>query len=256
MGSLKVTFCTGLLAAAALTPAASPAYAASPALVSPALANDDASGLTVTPRSPEPGSDVRLRVADCAERTAIVVSTVFVADVRLTASEGGLTGESRIRSTVGAGTYDVRVACGGSGRIGTITVGKARERQPRQQPDPVRPPKPEKPPQPEKPPAPEKPPGLDKPPKPEEPAKTEQPAKSAAPAHPDPARPVRSGVPASPVAPVEAGGGGTARLAAAKSHEDRTGPGTVHVVTGLVLASVAAGAVALGGVRRRSRRPD
>jgi hypothetical protein len=51
---------------------------------------------------------------------------------------------------------------------------------------------------------------------------------------------------------VEAGGGGTARLTAAETRE--TGPGTGHVVTGLVLAGVAALAVVLGGVRRRNRR--
>jgi hypothetical protein len=188
MSSLKVTLCTGILAAGALVPTAPPVYA------------DDAAGLTVTPSSPAPGSDVRLRVADCAERTAIAVSAVFVADVRLTATGGMLVGESRIRSTVTAGTYDVRVACGDTGRIGTITVGQKRERQPQQQPH----------------------------------------------------EPVRPKTPASPVAPVEAGGGGTARLAAAESRE--TGPGTGHVVTGLVLAGVAAVAVVLGGVRRRSRR--
>ncbi|MDG9721048.1 hypothetical protein [Streptomyces sp. DH24] len=183
MSSLKVTLCTGILAAAALFPTASPAFAA-----------DDEAGLTVTPTAPPPGSDVRLRVADCAERTAIAVSAVFVADVRLTASGGMLVGESRIRSTVTAGTYDVRVACGGTGRVGTITVGQQGDRQP---------------------------------------------------------RPARPETPASPVAPVEAGGGGTARLAA-ESRE--TGPGTGHVVTGLVLAGVAAVAVVLGGVHRRSRR--
>ncbi|MFI9171493.1 hypothetical protein [Streptomyces lincolnensis] len=71
------------------------------------------------------------------------------------------------------------------------------------------------------------------------------------PGKPDEGRPT---APASPVAPVLAGGGGTARLAAADTADARpTGPGTGHAVTGLVLAGVAALAVVLLG-SRRSRR--
>ncbi|MEV6751899.1 hypothetical protein [Streptomyces sp. NPDC051214] len=51
-----------------------------------------------------------------------------------------------------------------------------------------------------------------------------------------------------PVAPVRAGGGGAAQLAA---HAQEAGPGTRHAVIGLVLAGVAAVAVALRSVRRR-----
>ncbi len=58
---------------------------------------------------------------------------------------------------------------------------------------------------------------------------------------------------ASPVAPVQAGGGGSADLVAAE--ERGAGPGTAQGVTGLVLAGVAAVVVALGGVRR-SRGTD
>ncbi|MEU1127229.1 hypothetical protein ABZ371_27510 [Streptomyces sp. NPDC005899] len=54
----------------------------------------------------------------------------------------------------------------------------------------------------------------------------------------------------SPVAPVRAGGGGTAALAGHSGAEQ--GAGTRHAVTGLALASVAA-AVACRGVRRRRR---
>ncbi|MBT2488077.1 hypothetical protein J7E96_05925 [Streptomyces sp. ISL-96] len=54
---------------------------------------------------------------------------------------------------------------------------------------------------------------------------------------------------ATPVAPVHAGGGGTAEVAAA----DEGGPGTPHTVIGLVLAGVAAVAVAYRSVRRRRR---
>ncbi|KKD03062.1 hypothetical protein [Streptomyces sp. WM6386] len=57
----------------------------------------------------------------------------------------------------------------------------------------------------------------------------------------------------SPVAPVQAGGGGTAHLAAADARA--AGPGTAQAVTGLVLAGVAAAAVVLRRVRR-SRGTD
>ncbi len=52
-----------------------------------------------------------------------------------------------------------------------------------------------------------------------------------------------------PVAPVHAGGGGTAEVAAA----EEGGPGTPHTVIGLVLAGAAAVAVAYRSVRRRRR---
>ncbi|GAA2957734.1 hypothetical protein [Streptomyces enissocaesilis] len=55
-----------------------------------------------------------------------------------------------------------------------------------------------------------------------------------------------------PHAPVHAGGGGTAQLAAAE--ED--GPGTPHTVIGLVLAGVAAVAVAYRSARRRRTDTD
>lgn len=55
-----------------------------------------------------------------------------------------------------------------------------------------------------------------------------------------------------PHAPVHAGGGGAAQLAAAE--ED--GPGTPHTVIGLVLAGVAAVAVAYRSVRRRRTDTD
>ncbi|MEV7232617.1 hypothetical protein AB0N06_01045 [Streptomyces sp. NPDC051020] len=55
--------------------------------------------------------------------------------------------------------------------------------------------------------------------------------------------------PLAPVAPVRAGGGGTAVLT--EQTAERDGPGAGHAVLGLALATVAAGAVALRGVRRR-----
>ncbi|WP_299527781.1 hypothetical protein [uncultured Streptomyces sp.] len=53
----------------------------------------------------------------------------------------------------------------------------------------------------------------------------------------------------SPVAPVKAGGGGTAALAGQGARSE--GPGTPHAVIGLVLAAAAAVAVAFRSARRR-----
>ncbi|MFI8532995.1 hypothetical protein ACIGMX_22490 [Streptomyces aquilus] len=181
MGSLRLTLCAGLLGVAFLTPAAHAA---------------DGGGVAVTPSSPAPGTDVALRVTGCASsRTGTAVSAAFVAEVRLagaggTPSGGGtLVGETRVRTELKAGSYDVRISCGDVSRSGALTV-------------------------------------------------VEAPAHSSeAPTQPAPY--------ASPVAPVHAGGGGTAQHLASAA-----GPGTAHAVTGLVLAGVAAAAVAL----RRSRR--
>ncbi|MCD9872115.1 hypothetical protein [Streptomyces guryensis] len=62
-----------------------------------------------------------------------------------------------------------------------------------------------------------------------------------------------SHVPASPVAPVHAGGGGTAHFATVDVRE--AGPGTGQAVTGLVLVGAAAAAVAVLSARR-SRGTD
>ncbi|WP_369271276.1 hypothetical protein AB5J55_15665 [Streptomyces sp. R11] len=183
MGSLRVTLCAmAALGAAAVAPAA---YAAD-------------GGVSVSPSSPRPGADIALRVSGCPERAAEAVSEAFVADARLTVgADGTLTGESRIRSTLKAGTYDVKIACGELSRTGAVTVAGPQGARHGAEP---------------------------------------------------------SG-PASPVAPVPAGGGGTARLAVVDARE--AGPGTAHTVTGLVLAGVAATAVALRSARRsrEQRRP-
>ncbi|WP_406381654.1 hypothetical protein [Streptomyces sp. NBC_01618] len=56
---------------------------------------------------------------------------------------------------------------------------------------------------------------------------------------------------ASPLAPVRAGGGGTAALNEREARQE--GPGIVHAVIGLVLAAVAAVTVAFRSARRRRR---
>jgi hypothetical protein len=99
MGSLRLTLCTGLLAACALTPAA---YAA----------DGDGAGFSATPSSPAPGADVALRMTGCAGRTATAVSTAFVADVRLAGADGTLAGDTRVRASAEPGPYDVNITCG------------------------------------------------------------------------------------------------------------------------------------------------
>jgi hypothetical protein len=276
MGSLRVTVCTSVLVAAALTPAA---YAV------------DAGGVSVTPATPAPGSDVTLRVTGCAERTAVARSAAFVADARLTVDDGELVGESRVRSTLDAGTYAVQITCGDAERTGTFTVreGEGRRRsasgtdehasvsgtvgQPPapgtigQPPAPGtigRPPAPGAVGQPPAPGAVGQPPApgtvgqppvpgtVGQPPLPEGGGQSSVPGDDGQPSAPgddeQQSASRRPGPHPSPVAPVQAGGGGAADLVAA---EDRgAGPGTAQGVTGLVLAGVAAVVVALGGVRR------
>lgn len=108
MGSLRVTLCAiAALGAVAVTPAAHAADG----------------GVSISPSSPHPGSDIALRVSGCPGRTATAVSPAFVADARLTVGpDGALAGESRVRSTLPAGTYDVRVACGDADAEGAVTV--------------------------------------------------------------------------------------------------------------------------------------
>ncbi|MBB6420987.1 hypothetical protein [Streptomyces sp. AK010] len=265
MGSLRVTVCTGVLAAVALAPAA---YAA------------DTGSVSVTPAVPAPGSDITLRVTGCAQRTAVAASAAFVADARLTVTGAReLTGESRVRSTAEAGSYAVRVTCGATRQTGTLTVrdGKARG------PESAQPSGQEAVPLPAHEAAPLPVPGAgDRPPAPGrgghmpapgaagESGRLPAPDGGGQPSAPgvvgeppvpgvvgEPPAPgvddeaplsPRPSAPASPVAPVQAGGGGAAELVAAE--ERGAGPGTAQGVTGLVLACVAAVVVALRGLRR------
>ncbi|MCX4575202.1 hypothetical protein OHB41_18825 [Streptomyces sp. NBC_01571] len=203
MGSRKLTLCASAVVAAALTPtvyvaaSAPAAYATAP--------RSDAAAVSVTPAAPAAGSDIRLRAQGCAGSTGTAASAAFVSDARLTGSGGVLTGETRVRTSLSPGTYDVTVGCeGGQGQRqvkGTLTVtGQA------------------------------------------EPLSTLS-ATQSLPA------------PASPVAPVHAGGGGTAHADGSGTHTvavdaRETGPGTRQAVIGLVLAGVAAVAVALRSASR------
>lgn len=175
MGSLRLTLCTAVLAVAAFTPLAQAA---------------DGGSVSVTPSSPAPGADLTLRVTGCAGRTATAASAAFVADARLTGAGGSLAGETRVRSTIRPGSYDVKITCADFEVKGRITVVGDKS----------------------------------------------------------------TTAPASPAAPVNAGGGWTATHLSAMQPR-ATGPGTGHAVTGLVLAGVAAVAVVLRS-SRRSRGTD
>ncbi|MFJ9250254.1 hypothetical protein [Streptomyces sp. NPDC101776] len=178
MGSLKVTLCAGAAAFAALTPTA---YAA------------DGGTVSVTPASPAPGADVALKISGCAATTGSAASDAFVADAELVGAAGTLAGETRVRTALEPGSYDVKITCGSVTVKGAIKVVESGSRSP-----------------------------------------------SVAPS-----------APASPVAPVHAGGGGTAHLAAVDARA--AGPGTAQAVVGLLLAGVAAAAVALRSARRSRR---
>ncbi|MEV7077058.1 hypothetical protein AB0N88_00665 [Streptomyces sp. NPDC093516] len=267
MGSLRVTVCTGVLAAAALSPTA---YAADTGDAGEKGTAGRAGSVSVSPATAAPGTDVTLRVTGCPHRTAVAVSPAFVTDARLTVADAvrELTGESRVRSALAPGTYSVRVPCGDTERTGTFTVRKGtadgrpatlgtdglpatpgsdglpatpgsdgqsatpgtdgRPATPGSDGQPLTP-------------------GTGGPPPLPGGGRSAPPGPGAEGDEPGPAG-QRPGAPASPVAPVRAGGGGAADVVAAE--ERAAGPGTAQGVTGLVLAGVAAMVVALRGLRR------
>ncbi|HEX5568688.1 MAG TPA: hypothetical protein VFY14_17480 [Streptomyces sp.] len=167
-----------------------------------------AEAVRVTPVAARPGSEVELLVPGCAGTTGTARSEAFVADVLLApaATGGGLFGEAAIRSDAGPGDYRITVSCAGAGS------GTAAE------------------------------PGGD----PGGQVTVSFSAPVDSPDSPD-STTVPSPLPEeSPVAPVPAGGGGTA--------ED-TGPGLLHAALGLALAGAATLAAVWRGVllRRRTR---
>lgn len=192
-------------------------------------------------RQRHPGAGQGLR-----GKSGSAASKAFVADAQLTRltrlirltgqGVGTLSGDTRVRSSLEPGTYDVSVTCDGKEHKarGTITVGEngkpaATEPGP-PKPDATKP-------------------DATKP-------EAAEPAASA--------RPSAPASPASPVAPARAGGGGAAdQVATSQGAADpvdsmddarHTGPGARHAVVGLVLAGVAAVVVVARGVRRSRRR--
>ncbi|MEU1080977.1 hypothetical protein ABZ368_12150 [Streptomyces sp. NPDC005908] len=186
MGKRRLALCASVLTVTALGPVARAA---------------DGGGLSVTPAAPAPGSDIALRVTGCDAREAVAQSPALVSDARLTRTGDGLAGDSRVRSTLTAGTYAVTYACDGTERKAALKV-------------------------------------------------TSGPVPAGEPAPPADRAPQTPQIPQthpSPVAPVDAGGGGTARAVVAD--RERHGPGTAQTVVALALAGTAAVTV-----HRRARR--
>jgi hypothetical protein len=228
MGSLRLALCASAVVAGAL---ASAAYAA------------DAQGVVLTPASPAPGSDVRLAVRGCSGTTGSAASDAFVAEARLVGRGGTLTGDTRIRSALPPGRYRVTVGCDGREIDDVLTVAGPTPSAPTDTPS-----------------AP-----TDTPSAPTDtPSTTDAPsttgtssptgtatASGTDPTFPGPTAsplPSASSAHSSPVAPVRAGGGGTADVS---SSDPRVAvPGMRHAVIGLLLVGVAVVVVVARGARR------
>ena len=111
MGSLQLTLCAGAVVTGALTAALTSVPAS--ALSMDALPMD--TDVSVTPSNPTPGSEIQVRARGCTTGTSgtAAASRAFVADALLAGRTGELVGETRIRSTLTPGTYDIKVTCGG-----------------------------------------------------------------------------------------------------------------------------------------------
>ncbi|MEV6736773.1 hypothetical protein AB0N14_07410 [Streptomyces sp. NPDC051104] len=248
MGSLRLTLCAGAVVAGALMPAA---YAA------------DAQGVVLTPAFPAPGSDVRLAVRGCPGTTGTAESDAFVAQARLVGGDGTLSGDTRVRSALSPGRYQVTVGCDGReiGDVLTVAGPTAPAPDNATPSTAVQPysPLPSTAVAPDSPApstavapdsltasAPSTPPFT-----PYAATGTTSPGPTTSPSAPSqlsrPSSPSPS-FPSSPVAPVHAGGGGTAGTS---SDDPRVAvPGLRHAVIGLVLAGVAGVVVVARGARR------
>ncbi|MEU8525060.1 MULTISPECIES: PT domain-containing protein [Streptomyces] len=177
----------------------------------------------VSPATAKPGADIDIRVSGCKGTTGAARSDAFVADAELSGRDGGdrpLIGDTTLKSGLADGTYRITVTCDGHDHRDVGTVQVERKQKPTHRPT-HRP--------------------------------THQPTQQ--PTHRPTHRPTHH---ETPFAPVRAGGGGAAALAApgADSAEPATveeqGPGTPHTLVGLGLAGVAAVAVAFRHSRRRA----
>ncbi|MEV5592710.1 hypothetical protein [Streptomyces sp. NPDC052496] len=69
--------------------------------------------VAVTPSAPAPGTDAALQVNGCTGRAGRATSDAFVDAVPLARVAAGLVGDARVRSTADPGTYAVSVQCDG-----------------------------------------------------------------------------------------------------------------------------------------------
>ncbi|MER6786452.1 hypothetical protein ABT330_17835 [Streptomyces sp. NPDC000658] len=254
MGSWKITVCAGAaVLAAVLVPTGHASGGGRDA------AGRGGGGLSVTPVRPSPGSEVTLRATGCGGRTATAASAAFVTDARLVVEDGAdgvLVGDTRVRSSLAPGGYDVRITCADGrvkGRIEVLKPASAASDDP-SAPAPAdvltAPSPPAALTDAAAPVVPSSPPPAISPVSPVPATPLVPPAVPASPTVPASAAPLA--VPASPVAPVRAGGGGTAPMASVEEvRADGDGPGTVQGVVGLVLAGVTAAVVVFRGLRRR-----
>ncbi|WP_167538274.1 hypothetical protein [Streptomyces albofaciens] len=111
MRSPGFTLCAAL-AVTVLTPG--PVFAAA------ARAPGGAAGtVAVTPSAVAPGTDTVLQVTGCPGRTGHATSEAFVDAVPLARVAAGLVGDARVRSTADPGAYTVSVRCDGEGARAT-----------------------------------------------------------------------------------------------------------------------------------------
>ncbi|MEU1197306.1 hypothetical protein ABZ446_13885 [Streptomyces sp. NPDC005813] len=276
MRSKRITLCAGAAVVAAFAPTAW--------LAPLAVAADPGTGVLLTPAAPAPGTDVRLRATGCSGRTGTATSAAFVSAARLTAAGGGvLTGDTRVTSGLAPGTYAVEVACDGrDGKVrgvaqimprSSATQGAVPDLLPNDVVQHLLPQDIE--------PTIRVPQGIlptgivptgiiptgiiptalvpqDRPDA-AEPGRDSGSDEDSGDDHGSGFASAPADVPASPVAPVHAGGGGTVLLATPDARA--AGPGTRQAVIGLVLAGVAAVAVAIlprvrGSARTVTRRRD
>ncbi|MCX4762413.1 hypothetical protein OG562_15800 [Streptomyces sp. NBC_01275] len=144
MRSLKVTLCAGAAVAVATL---APTVCTAPM----AHAANGGGSVTVTPSTPSPGVEVALRVSGCGGRTATAASEAFVADATLVSAGGtggtgdaggALVGETRVRSSIEPGSYDVRITCVDfqvKGRIKVVAAASSQSSRPSQSPQPYEP---------------------------------------------------------------------------------------------------------------------
>ncbi|MER5306242.1 hypothetical protein ABT034_00325 [Streptomyces sp. NPDC002773] len=178
---------------------------------------------TVTPSTASPAADVDVRVQGCKGTTGAAKSRAFVADAALTGRDGGgapLFGDTTIKTRLENGTYKISVTCDGHDHPDVGTVQVKRQKPPH---EPTHEPT-------------------------HKPAHKPDEQPTHRPTHKPDDHP-------SPIAPVRAGGGGTAAFAAPAAPgvaqtTSASGLGTPYTLLGLGMAAVAAVAVAFRSSRR------
>lgn len=131
LGSLRLPLFAATGAAATLFAICGPAIAAYPGPGSgpgSGAGSGGGQGVRLTPSSATPGGDVDIRTEACGRAVAGTVSSqAFVSTVRLApAADGGLFAEAVISSSATVGSYPVYVNCDGLPRAAQGTLGISR----------------------------------------------------------------------------------------------------------------------------------